>query len=82
MAIDGLRLLIYSRKLEKNYSKWHHHYLLTNGITDGIFGIIYQIHRRKYRRTKKIMSVICYIHRWRSWWNEAGNFFSQCFVCQ
>jgi hypothetical protein len=30
--------LVYSRKLEKNYSKWHHHYLLTNGITDGIFG--------------------------------------------
>ena len=21
------------------------------------------------------MLVICYIHRWRSWWNEAGNFF-------
>jgi len=37
--------------------------------------IIYQIHRRKYRWTKKIMLVICYIHRWRSWWNEAGNFF-------
>jgi hypothetical protein len=37
MAIDGLKLLVYSRKLEKNYSKCHRHYLLTNGITDGLF---------------------------------------------
>jgi hypothetical protein len=37
MAIDGLKLLVYSRKLEKNYSKYHRHYLLTNGITDGLF---------------------------------------------
>jgi hypothetical protein len=33
---DGLNPLVYSRELEKNYYKYHCHYLLTNKITYGL----------------------------------------------
>ena len=75
--------MVYSKELKNNYYKCHCHCLIIDGISYSLLISYMSNSSREIPINKKkslmevhtvFLFVICHIHRWKYWRNEAGNF--------